>query len=812
MTYQEFINQDEYISVRDIEKYGFNKKIEDVKKHNKEYIERKLIELKDYFDNIYKGIDDNIYLDKEQRIAILTDEDYNMIIAGAGSGKTTTMSAKVKYLVEIKKVEPKDIILISYTNKAVLELKERINEQFKIPVLICTFHKFGIDVLKQTTNKNIKVLLNGYNIISDYFSKNLSNNNKLLKEFLDFFIYYFEVPSYALKFKSLDEYHKYKKKFNFTLKGKLNDYNKNIILEKESKNYTILNEYLNDIEEVMIANFLYLNGIDYDYQKPFTNSYTPDFTIYQEEKIAYLEHFNDIKLTDFYSRINNIKYKLKINNIRKIHNQNKTNLIEIYSNENLLEDLKKQLINQGFILKPRSNNEIFEKLFDESKDIYYTKFILFCLNFIQSFKINGFSKKSFTELKSKYKDKRNTLFLDFVEKVYDYYEEQLKINNYIDFEDMINLAYTNLEDCKLNYKYIIIDEYQDISSQRFNLAKKVSEISNSKIIVVGDDWQAIFAFAGSDISLFTSFKKLMGYSSELKITNTYRNSQELIDIAGKFIMQNDYQIKKSLKSLKKIDNPIIIYAYDDTNNKNKNKLDVLDKCLQDIIKENNKAKILFIGRYNFEKNYLLKENYYEKDNKLINKKYPNLDITFLSAHSSKGLGFDYVIILNAEDNIYGFPSQIKDDPIMKMVLKEDTSYLEAEERRLFYVALTRTKNKTYILAPISNCSSFVLELMKYPKIKICNDTKMKLGQKNNCPFCKFPLNKKYDLKISNLYVCSNEKELCTFKTNNLLYKKNIINCPKCKIGQLIVKNGKKHDFLGCTNYKNGCTYVEKIYK
>mgnify|MGYP003291820955 CR=1 FL=1 len=825
MTYQEFINQDKYISIKEMKQYINDENIySDVKLHNQNYIEKKLIELKDYFDNIYKGIDDNIILDKEQRIAILTDEDYNMIIAGAGSGKTTTMAAKVKYLVEIKKVDPKDIILISYTNKAVNELKERINDQFKIPVLVCTFHKFGVEILKQTTDKNLRVLLNGYNIVSDYFSKVLCTDNKLLKEFLEFFVYYFDVPTFALKFNSLNEYHNYKKKNDYiTLKTRLNDYNKTVIDERTKKRYTILGEFLRSSEEVMIANFLYLNGVEYDYEKPYpklikNKTYLPDFTIYQGERTFYLEHFGiNNKGNSLYNKVTNLRYKQQINNKRKLHNLNRTILLETYSNKNLLDDLKKQLVDNNIILSPKSDKEIYSKLSDTSKDIYYTRFIIFCLNFIQSFKINGYNKNDFAKLKQLYTDKRNTLFLNFIEKVYDYYQEQLSIHNYIDFEDMINLAYEKLDDCKLNYKYVIIDEYQDISMQRFNLAKKVSQISDAKIIAVGDDWQAIFAFAGSDISLFTQFKQLMGYGEELKITHTYRNSQELIDIAGKFVMQNNYQIKKQLKSPKKIDNPVIVVAYDDTNNKMKNKLEMLDKCFKDISKYDAKAKILLIGRYNFEKYYLLQDNnYYENGNKIVNKNYPNFDITFLSAHSSKGLGYDYVIILNSQDSNYGFPSQIKDDPIMNMVIKDDKSYLYAEERRLFYVALTRTKNKTYILTPVSSCSSFILELVNYPKVRLYNKTNLKLGSNNNvCPICKFPLVRKYNsFKISNLYVCSNEKELCNFKTNNLTYKKNIVKCPKCKKGDLIVKYSKSKNshFLGCTNYKDGCEYTETIYK
>ena len=813
---------DSYISVKEMKKYNLN--YDEVKRHNEKYIKDSLIKYKDYFDNMYKGIDDNILLDEEQRIAILTDEDYNLIVAGAGSGKTTTMAAKVKFLVDIKKVDPKDIILISYTNKAVSELKQRINKDFKIPVLVCTFHKFGVEILKSKTDEHLKVLTNSYNLVKDYFDKVLCNDNKKLKEFLKFFVFYFDIPLFALKFNSLNNYFNYKKRNDYlTLKSRLNEYNKQVIDERTNKRYTILGEFLKSNEEVMIANFLYLNGIDYEYEKPYpkldkSKTYLPDFTIYQGERIFYLEHFgiNKSGYNKLFGYIDSLKYKYQINNKRKIHKLNNTTLIETYSGPDLLDNLKEQLIKHHIILNPRNPKEIYSKLVDTSKDIYYTRFIIFCLNFIQGFKVKGYNKSDFGKLKAIYQDERTNMFLNFIENVYDYYQEQLKINHYIDFEDMINEAYEKLDNIKLNYKYVIIDEYQDISQQRFNLAKKISEVSDSKIIAVGDDFQSIFAFAGSDISLFTEFSNLMGYASLLKITHTYRNSQQLINVAGNFVMSNQKQIKKQLISPKNLENPVMVIAYDDSSNKTKNKIMMLNKCLADIQKQfGDRQKILLIGRYNFEKYYLLNSDDFSEisTDKIKAKKFPNFEIDFLSAHSSKGLGYDQVIILNGDDGTYGFPSQIKDDPIMQVINVFDNSYLFAEERRLFYVALTRTKNKVYILTPVNNPSSFILEIIKYNQVKLYNKTGIKLSKRPHlCPKCGYPLIRKYNsFKINNLYICSNEKELCDFKTNNLKYKKNITKCPKCH-GDLIVKHSRKknYDFIGCTNYNKGCNYTENI--
>ena len=170
--------------------------------NNNNFINKSLIELKEYFDNLYKDIDSNIKLDNEQRIAILTDEDYNMIIAGAGSGKTTTIAGKVKYLIDIKNIKEEEIIVISFTNKAVSELKQRINNDFNIKCKICTFHKFGMDILN---DKNLKVLSNPYNIINDFFNNILCNDNETLGELMQFFMLATIAGGYLLEINPFDQ-------------------------------------------------------------------------------------------------------------------------------------------------------------------------------------------------------------------------------------------------------------------------------------------------------------------------------------------------------------------------------------------------------------------------------------------------------------------------------------------------------------------------------------------------------------------------------------------------------------------------------
>ncbi|GAF81678.1 unnamed protein product, partial [marine sediment metagenome] len=473
----------------------------------------------------------------------------------------------------------------------------------------------------------------------------------------------------------------------------------------------------------------------------------------------------------------------------------------------------------GFIVKPRDLDEVYKKIVETGKDKYIYKLVWFMMNFIEQFKTSGYDDGGFDVLRNKMDNVRNLLFLDIAEQVYHHYQKTLKERKQIDFADMINdanflLAEMESQGVNLNYKYIIIDEFQDIARQRYNLTKRLSDITHAKVVAVGDDWQSIYAFAGSDITLFTRFLDLMGSGTELKIIHTYRNSQELIDIAGNFVQKNSSQIKKQLISPKQLKEPIRLEFYNDEENTYKNLAEAVNNAISNIIDEFGEDKsILLIGRYNFDLYKLQMTGEFAEvySNQVMSKKYPKANLTFMTAHSSKGLGYDNVIILNMLESRYGFPSQIEDDPIIKLVTYEDTSIPFAEERRLFYVALTRTKNRVYIAAPLSRPSRFLVELIKDYKLPHQKEINLEVVDifRLKCPVCGFPLkyqlNKNYGL---HLYICTNDAEVCGFMTNDRRYLKDIFKCPRCDDGYMIVrKDNNQKGFYGCTNYDksaSGC--------
>lgn len=814
-----------------------------IKQHNDEYIKQKLAEEKIYLDDILTTCDPDILLDDEQREVVLSDEDYTLVVAGAGAGKTTTVAAKVKYLVERRGVDPKKILIISFTNKAVDELKERINGNLRIDCTISTFHSTGYDIVNKSNIERKQITTQGFihNVVNEYLKSKVLKNEDMTKQLILFFGSYFTAPYEG---ESLDDYFRFIANADLsTLKSNVDEYATQVTDRRTQRTQTINNETVRSFEEVQIANFLYMNNIEYEYEPMYkyhiidsNKPYTPDFIIRQGDKSSYIEHFGISESGDSsrYTKQTLELYKSRISDKIELHRRYKTNLIYTYSLYNdkrtLLEHLAEHLVSAGFTLRERPAIEVYQKIIDTEENKYIMSLVSLIKNFISSFKMQGYQFEKFKEFKPATKNVHTKLFLDICSICYLEYQKQLEETHKIDFEDLINESarlisqqQTTRNQC--NFEYIIIDEYQDISRQRCNLIKELSQRCDAKIIAVGDDWQSIYAFSGSVLPLFTKFCEEFGYGQELYITRTYRNAQEVINIAGAFIQKNSSQIQKQLISPKRITNPVIIHTYSEEKSPNGRcggryaKMgEAVNRAIEEIIEFNkletqaNVVSILLIGRYGFDaRNLCYSQSNFTFDEctgAVYSSKYSkNIKLQFLTAHSSKGLSAENVIIINAKDETYGFPSKVDNDPVLNLVVTNDSSYNYAEERRLFYVALTRTKNRVFIVTPERHPSEFIKELLResgnYPNVSLRGEIKSDLkecdnGVKNACPICGYPMrrrwNKNYGLP---LWICSNDQEVCGFMTNDLKGGELSVNkCDYCKDGFLVVKQGSKSMFLG----------------
>lgn len=788
------------------------------------------------YDSLLSNIDGKS-LDEQQRRAVINDEDRILVLAGAGSGKTLTISAKVKYLYDIKKVNPKEILLISFTKKSAQEMTERIQKKLNIPVEATTFHKLGLDIIKKANDFRPEIADENSlsQFVHNFFENEVVNHPDLVKALTEYFAYFLEIPDDLEKHSSLGELYEEEKNADLeTLKSKYDreKYIKDTGIEKSKSYKTLKNEQVKSLEETKIANFLFMNGIKYEYEKPYPfksedplrKAYKPDF--YLTDYDIYLEHFGISKdfTVPWLSPVEEKKYLDGIQWKRAFHQKHNTKLIETYSYYSsegiLLKKLQEILEQNGVELKARAFTDVFNTVYASKSNKYFSEFINLCCTFINLFKSDNFKIEQIEELKKTYCESepseflcdRTELFLDIVKIILSEYQNSLTSNNSIDFSDMINIAAEKVEaGCEIiPYKYVIVDEYQDISKSRFNFLKAIVDKTNAKLFCVGDDWQAIYRFAGSDISLFTDFEKYFGYTKILKIEKTYRNSQNLIDEASRFVLQNPLQLKKQLRSDKKLDYPLVFWGYDEEPYK------ALAQSINKIISEFGiNSSILILGRTNHDKDILKKSGLFRfsmnnRKEVIDYIKVPEVQIDFLSVHKSKGLEADNIILLNFKNDKLGFPNQIADDDVLNLVLTNAEKYKFAEERRLFYVAITRTKNRTFVLTDNKNPSPFFKEFKESDSVCFVNIKKKETEKQTLCPLCKTGTLYKVAHEGRYFVGCSNYPK-CNYTLRDATILLNPKKCPACG-GFLVKRKGKNHHwFIGCTNYPY-CEYTEQIQK
>lgn len=318
--------------------------------------------------------------------------------------------------------------------------------------------------------------------------------------------------------------------------------------------------------------------------------------------------------------------------------------------------------------------------------------------------------KSFSEIKDlaqKEGDERSLFILDnILQPVYEKYVEYMEKSQLKDFTDIILEATEICEGWEQTpYEYIIVDEFQDISMDRCRFLQALRKGSpKAKLFCVGDDWQSIYRFSGSNLSLFTDFESYFGYTDKKKIETTYRFGNPLVGFSSGFIQRNPIQIKKNISPY----NPacqtdMLFYEYDKYNYAS-----TINSIVASIPSD---KSIYLLGRYSFDDYYL---SYAFKSVKRGNKFFYIIngrEIEFLTVHKSKGLEADYIILLQCNKDTFGFPALMSDDPVLNLILDKGDKFPYGEERRLFYVAITRAKRRTFIMYHKSVPSVFVTEFL-----------------------------------------------------------------------------------------------------
>ncbi|MBP5781110.1 MAG: UvrD-helicase domain-containing protein [Clostridia bacterium] len=724
-----------------------------ISRHNEEVAENRLNEAYALIGNV-----EGQKLDKQQMLAIIKETDNHLIIAGAGTGKTTTVVGKIKYLLKSGKCEPQDILVLSFTNASAAEMSERIAKETGCIIAASTFHKLGINIITKAEGVKPKVSQISLQAFIREKLKTLLNDTRYMRA-LSSYLLYNRVQA--------------KSEFDFSTEREYNEY------LKLNPPVTIRNESVKSYGEMDIANFLLQNGVNYIYEAEYKidtrtseySQYYPDFFL--PDYGIYIEYFGINKsgnVPDWFSGRNGMSatqsYRDSMEWKRNLHKENGTVMIECYAYEkfegNLLENLEKKLQANGVTLTPKTPQELWSMVSQEGNTVVDGIIELFgtVINLIKS---NNYTLQQFREIASRAKNSAQSLrFIDLVEPLFNLYEQELKKTGEIDFNDMINLATEYVRTGKVvsPFTHVIVDEYQDISKARFSLLAALRASKHYELFCVGDDWQSIYRFAGSDISYILNFEKYWGPTTISKIETTYRFTQSLIDISGAFITRNPHQIKKRIRGMSKD----MRFSLGEISGYNeKYAVEFMAAKIDDLPKN---SSVFFIGRYSFDvdmmKNSGLFDCRYNNVTGFVDvkcSKRPDLNMCYLTAHRSKGLQADYVFVINNKNSRMGFPSKIQDDPILDLLLETAEDYPFAEERRLYYVALTRAKTKAYFLVIKNNASVFAQELQ--------------------------------DEYASEL-------------------RKEQFECPLCG-GRLERKTGPYGEFFGCSNYGiTGCRYKRKI--
>ncbi len=786
---------------------------------NNSFVQNEMATYKDFFDNI-----EGKSLTTEQREIAIRIDNNNLIVASAGSGKTLTIIGNVLYLIK-KGVNPKDILVLSFNKKIAKEIKERFANLGE-DIATSTFHSLGMNLCKQSQQAHVF----DENLEKQFLTKfldDLLNNKQLTSSVLKYFAYYlYPIPDLT-DFEDLGEHLRQTQHIDMnTLKQHWEDkYIDGTHVE------TLQGERVKSLGELVIANYLFLNGIEYKYETPYPVeefAYKPDF--YLTEYDLWLEHFGVLKkangqltgITDTYIAEMNLK--------KDTHQKQGTTLISTYFYEFINEDfwdiLTTRLKEYGVVTKPPNLEKLQQNISAIKEQMPFRSFLKNLVTFLNLYKGNG--EKNISMIKSKmladkdiapYSYKRNLLFLDIFEQYHTQYEEFLKSSNHIDFNDMLLNAISLVENTH-PFKYIYVDEYQDTSLLRFRLVEAIAKKHNAIFTAIGDDWQSIYRFAGSDISLFTHFKDYVSTNNRLDLSQTYRYSQELTQISARFIQQNPEQFKKRVYSTKTLKNPVLIAEYKDFADmfSNDSLYTRFISAMEGIIDKEEIKTVLILGRNNgdlknsgllgdIEVGFMLKNNspFNQQTVKLTHHAYPNIDFEFRTIHRAKGSEADLVFVLNNKNHLSGFPNKMESDPLFKYLVDNSENYAYAEERRLFYVALTRTRTYTVLMTSHKEPSEFVEEIKAYPNVKTLSIQES--AQINHrCPYCKSGRiilkqnkNKEFygDCEFHN---CPGNSKL----GNAVLVDDDYIRCSNCG-GIMIERTQKKtgEKFFGCSNFNVG---------
>lgn len=696
-------------------------------RHNEDHLRRQRERLAKFFDTVERNP-----LTEEQIRACVCMDDNVQIVAAAGSGKTSTMVAKAGYAMLEKIAEPSGILLLAFNRDAAEELGTRIRDRLAdMPgveqVVAKTFNSFGLSVIGEATS--IKPSL-------PKWVTEPGEDLRMISRILDDLSA--ERPDFAMEWalyrtvyardlgalgatEEPDEYDRDKRRFGFRAAS---------------------GDLVKSMEELTIANWLFLNQVEFVYETPYEHDtrdaghgqYHPDF--HYPAIGLYHEHFalnrEGNAPPHFPGYVDGVEWK------RRLHAENETDLIETQSWQmrggqgiaHLAEELRKR----GVELRPNPDRKPATPPFIDNEGMAKMLRV-----FQQHVKGNGLDREALRARASAHAatgyEPRIRSFLAIYEAVADEWDSRLRAEGGVDYEDMLIMAAELIEQGRYDspFTLVLADEFQDSSRSRVRLLKALAGCREDvKLCVVGDDWQGINRFAGADISVMTEFESRFDNATRLALTTTFRCPQDLCDVSSEFVQANPVQIRKVVRTTnERVGSSLVAFSFDKPEEALRHLERRLDKLHRNQTRREGddgprRLSILLLGRYRKDQ---------PVDLGRWQRRYADrIDIQFRTVHRSKGLEADYVAVLNLIEQSKGrsFPALWEDDPLLQIPMPEPDPFPLAEERRLFYVAITRARRQVWLYTENRRQSRFVQELVKNGRIQVATAAREVPVQ---CPKC-----------------------------------------------------------------------------
>ncbi|RJX78979.1 helicase IV [Pseudomonas sp. LS-2] len=671
-------------------------------------------------------------LTDEQSRAVICFDNRVQVIASAGSGKTSTMVAKAIYALHRNLMSPNSIVMLAFNKDAAGELQDRVAKslaRLEIPdveVQAKTFHSLGLSIIAEATGRKphvpdwaVETLLGLQKLLT--IVDDLKDGSEAFRTQWDMFrlVLGRDVPASGEDqlFEAWDK-------------------------EGQGRLVSLNGEHVASQEERIIANWLFYNGIEYQYERPYEHDtanvthrqYFPDF--FYPGINLYHEHFaldaSGRAPEHFKDYLEGVTWK------RETHRSRGTLLMESTSYQlqsgGIFSHLSKELTSRGLILDPNPDRPIPAKGMVPMEDVDLIKLLR---TFITHFKSNSLSvdvlHERLRDLPAGAFKYRFEAFVELAIPVINGWNLALSLEKGIDFEDMINMAAERLEKGHPSpYNLVMADEYQDASRARARLCRALVAEPGRHLFAVGDDWQSINRFAGADISVMTGFMEWFGHGQVYRLETTFRCPQELCDVSSRFVSKNPAQLEKRVSSVTPpIDPPIQAFQVPDRNQIQgavNQYLSELHRRLADGVVpagRSGKVTVFVLGRYKNDRQYI-PENWQHHFGDRI-------EVKFKTIHTSKGDEAEYVILPGMVAR--GFPSVKGDDSVLELVMPAGDTFQHSEERRLFYVALTRARRSVAMFTVMGKSSPFLDEMVKEGSVKVTSIRGEPIKE-DRCPVCK----------------------------------------------------------------------------